>query len=216
MKNLALFFFMAVTLISATTIAQPQGFSYQTVVRDNSGNPITNQQVKFRFTILQNSTSVYVETDTVTTNDFGLVNLVIGEGTVVSGDFSSIDWSGDACSLQVELDLQDGNGYHDMGTTAFTSVPYAQYAKSTRTVSAAGHTGEVQFNKSGKLASNELFLWNDTVGALGIGTHAPSYGRLVIQADSLTPDSVPLLEVKDKDGNNIFVIYNNSVHFYVE
>jgi hypothetical protein len=203
MKKLMLFFFMAATLISATTIAQPQGFSYQTVVRDNSGNPITNQQVKFRFTIFQNTTSVYVETDTITTNDFGLVNLVIGEGTVVSGDFSSIDWSGDACSLQVELDLQDGNGYHNMGTTAFTSVPYAQYAESTGTTLAAGHNGEIQFNKNDSLSASPLLLWNDT-------------GRLVIKAPSTVVDSLPLFEVKDKDGKTVFAVFNNGVHVYVD
>ncbi|MCD6202639.1 MAG: hypothetical protein J7K46_12615 [Bacteroidales bacterium] len=47
-----------------------------------------------QFSILQGSadgTAVYVETQTPATNDNGLITLEIGKGTVVSGDFSSID-----------------------------------------------------------------------------------------------------------------------------
>jgi hypothetical protein len=196
----------------------PQGIAYQTVVRDNAGNILANQKVSLRFSVRQgSSTGTVVYSDTyidTTTNAFGLLNLVIGAGTT-SDDFSAIDWSQAPYYLQVELDADGGSdNFVDMGTMPFMSVPYAQYAGNMAGV--AGHTGEIQFNKTGKLASSELFLWNDTIGALGIGTQAPSYGRLVIQADSLTPDSVPLLEVKDKNGNSVFVIYNNSVHFYVE
>jgi len=198
-----LFFIALMFLTAVFSVAQPQGFSYQTVVRNNSGNPITNQQVKFRFTIYQNSLAVYVETDTVTTNDFGLVNLIIGKGTVESGDFTAINWSGANCSLCVELDLQDGNGYHDMGTSAFTMVPYAKYAVSSAKVRAAGEDGEIQFSKNDTLSSSPLLRWNDT-------------GRLVIRAPETVIDSLPLFEVKDKDGKTVFAVFNNGVHVYVD
>ena len=57
--------------------------------------------------ILQNSaggTSVYTETHAVTTNDNGLVNLSIGGGAVVSGDFSTIDWGGALSKLRERVD----------------------------------------------------------------------------------------------------------------
>lgn len=37
----------------------PQAFKYQAVVRNNSGNVLTNQNVSFRISILQDSTMGY-------------------------------------------------------------------------------------------------------------------------------------------------------------
>ena len=73
----------------------PQTFKYQAVARDAIGNIIVNQTVSFKISILQGSASgtvVYSESHTLPTNDYGLVNLIIGNGTNISGDFSNIDW----------------------------------------------------------------------------------------------------------------------------
>lgn len=75
----------------------PDAFNYQAVVRNSSGEVIANQNVSFRISILQGSESgavLYSETHTVSTNAFGLVNLKIGDGTVVSGVFSPGGWLG--------------------------------------------------------------------------------------------------------------------------
>ena len=72
-------------------------------------------------------TQVYSENHSVTTNDFGLVNLQIGQGTILSGDFSTIDWGNDSYFLNIQID--QGSGFVDMGTQQFISVPYAMYAK---------------------------------------------------------------------------------------
>jgi hypothetical protein len=48
-----------------------------------------------QISILQDSTSgtsVYVETQTPTTNANGLVSIELGGGTVISGNFSTINW----------------------------------------------------------------------------------------------------------------------------
>ena len=110
----------------------PQSFKYQAVVRDGSGEIIADQQVGLQVSILQSSTSgtpVYAETHTPTTNGFGLINLEIGKGTVVSGDFSGIDWGSDSYFIKIEIDATGGTSYTDMGTTQLLSVPYALHAK---------------------------------------------------------------------------------------
>nr|MBC8486643.1 collagen-like protein [Bacteroidota bacterium] len=75
--------------IAITVLAQaPQAFKYQAVARDNAGNVLANQNVSFQISILQGSAggpSVYTETHNAVTNEFGLVNLEIGTGTVVTG-----------------------------------------------------------------------------------------------------------------------------------
>ena len=72
----------------------PEAFKYQSIVRDASGNMLQNQAVGFQFTIIQGSptgNAVYQETFSVSTNSYGLVNLDIGLGSVISGSFSAID-----------------------------------------------------------------------------------------------------------------------------
>ncbi len=116
--------------LSVNVFAQaPQLINYQAVARDASGNLIANQAVQVRFTVHQgsaNGTVAYQESHSVTTNDYGLFSLHIGEGTVNTGSFSNIPWGSAACFLQVEIN--DGNGYLDLGTTQLVSVPYALYA----------------------------------------------------------------------------------------
>ena len=84
-------------IFAAFAIAQaPQGMNYQATVRDNNGNAITSHAVGFKFNIRQGSgsgTIVYSETQTPTSDQFGGVSLVIGQGNVVSGNFSSINWA---------------------------------------------------------------------------------------------------------------------------
>ncbi len=103
---------VALSLITLTSFAQaPDSLNYQAVVRDVSGNIVANQTVGMQISILEGSTSgtaVYVETHTPATNDFGLVDLPIGGGNVVSGNFSSIDWGGNKHFVKVELDPAGG------------------------------------------------------------------------------------------------------------
>lgn len=139
-----------VLLFTAVTFAQtPQGFNYQATVRNSAGDLIANQNVYFKFNVLQGSqTSVplYSETHFVPTDDLGQVNLVIGQGTPDTGSFTQIDWSLGSYFLGIELDT--GNGYIAMGTTQMLSVPYALYAEN------AGNTGSTNLNLEQVLAQN--------------------------------------------------------------
>ncbi len=104
---------------------QNNGFNYKAQITDN-GNVVANQSVDVRFTILENGTTVvYEETQTSTTDASGIFIVNIGEGNVVSGDFSTINWANEQF-LKVEINT--GNGYTDFGTTAFHPVPTAKYA----------------------------------------------------------------------------------------
>ncbi|MEM7035927.1 MAG: hypothetical protein AAF570_03035 [Bacteroidota bacterium] len=110
----------------------PDAVNYQAVVRDAGGTVLPNQAVSFQLSVLETSaagTAVYTEQHNVTTNDFGLANLVLGQGSAVLGTFSSIDWGNDAHFLQVELDENGGTNYQTMGTTELVSVPYALHAR---------------------------------------------------------------------------------------
>lgn len=110
----------------------PDAFNYQAVVRNSSGEVLANANVSFRISILLNTstgTSAYVETQTATTNGFGLVNLKIGKGTKVSGSFTPDSWGTNSHFMKVEVDPAGGSTYTQLGTTELLSVPYAFHAQ---------------------------------------------------------------------------------------
>jgi uncharacterized protein (TIGR02145 family) len=125
---------LTIALLITTVLAYaqvPQGINYQAVVRDAGGNELANQAVSLRMTILENNTTtVYQETHSATTNGFGLVNLVIGQGTATQGAFNAIDWSTGNYFAQTEADVTGGTNYALMGSQQLMSVPYALYAES--------------------------------------------------------------------------------------
>jgi len=111
----------------------PQGFSYQAVAFNSSGNPVSNSSVSVRLSILDNSatgTNLYTETHNKTTNANGLYSLTIGQGTPTSGTFNTINWALNPKFLKVELDPAGGTTYTTVGTSQFLSVPFALVADS--------------------------------------------------------------------------------------
>jgi hypothetical protein len=160
------FFLIIILLFSVSAFAQaPEGFNYSAIVRDNTGDPLTNQSVSFRFSIIRGNvagTVVYSETHNTTSNQFGQVSLIIGNGSVLSGVFANIAWGADAYFLKVELDRDGGSSYVEMGISQFLSVPYALYAK---TAGSGGSSGAGEMNIS---AGNGIIL-------SGTGTDSDPY-----------------------------------------
>jgi len=135
MKSFILPLFL--TLVSffcgVRTFAQaPEGINYQAVIRTTAGNLVTNSTVAIRIQIKQNSASgtvVYAERQSVATSNFGLVNMVIGQGTVLSGTFANINWSTGNYWVSLGVDFANGTNYVDYGSQRLMSAPYALYAK---------------------------------------------------------------------------------------
>ena len=118
----------------------PQQMNYQAVVRDASGQPLpSGTTVSIKLQIHQGSPSgaiVYTETQSVTTNQFGLISYAIG----YNGNLASVNWGNGAKYLQVLIDETGGSNFTDMGTTQLLSVPYALYAGNAAS-GTAGPTG---------------------------------------------------------------------------
>ena len=129
---------VAIATISLSSFGQaPEGFKYQAVVRDAGNLILNNQAVGMQLTIQQGSiggTPVYQETFAPTTNAYGLVNLEIGNGTVVSGTFATIDWAAGPYFIETAVDVTGGTSYAAMGTSQLMSVPYALYANTAENV----------------------------------------------------------------------------------
>lgn len=121
-------------LFTLNALAQaPEGINYQAVVRDLAGATITNAPVGLKLALIQTSatgTVVYEESFSTFSNDFGLVNVVFGQGTVITGAFANVDWSAGPYFIEVAADVTGGTSYLVLGNQQLMSVPYALYAKS--------------------------------------------------------------------------------------
>jgi hypothetical protein len=136
-------------LFSLTLIAQqapPQGINYQAVVYTSTGNQqpgvnssgqqlLNNGPVKVTFHITAGNQGPEVfreEHDGITTDQYGLVNLVIGQGNQVSSNaFNQIDWSYGDMFLGVEIYVYENLPVQEDTIYSYQklwSVPYALYA----------------------------------------------------------------------------------------
>ena len=136
-------------LVTLLTFAQsPNLMNYQGVARNAVGNVLPNQNVALRLTIRDGSAtgaSVYSETRNVTTNAFGLFNVVVGSPGAVtsSGTIAGINWTAFGAGagpkfLQVEIDPVGGTSFVSVGATQLVSVPYAMNAAGAAPVGPAG------------------------------------------------------------------------------
>ncbi len=112
----------------------PQGFNYQAIARDFNGQEMRDKNMFARISIFSGSVTgalEWREIHSVTTNKFGLFNLIVGQGTRDGGrkeNFSDIEWGSAPHYMEVELDFMDGQGYLPTGKNQLFSVPYALYS----------------------------------------------------------------------------------------
>jgi hypothetical protein len=112
----------------------PEAINYQMVVRKNGNILWANKTISVRASIRSggpNGPTLYSERFyPLSTNSQGLVNFAIGQGTILSGVFSSIPWANYTTYwLDIDFDENGGTNYINYGTQQLISVPYALHAK---------------------------------------------------------------------------------------
>ncbi len=175
----------AVLLMTASLWAQsPEKMSYQAVVRDGNNALVTSTAVGMQISILQGSssgTAVYVETQTPTSNINGLVSLEIGSGTVVSGDFTTINWVNGPYFIKTETDPTGGTNYSITGTSQLLSVPYALHAKTAESIMGGITETDPIFGASvaSGITGSDTTYWNNKQDQLTAGTGINITGNTV-------------------------------------
>jgi hypothetical protein len=178
MKKLTITSLLIVSTALSALTQTPQAFKYQTVVRDNTGEIISNQPVSFQIGIIRDSilyAPSYYETHNDTTNEFGLVTLEIGTGTPTYGQFDTINWGSKDYHIEIGLDENGGTSYTLMGTTQLLAVPYALYSENTI------NKDDEDWIRSG----NYIYTISDSVG---IGTSTP--GAKLDVAGNITQSNI--------------------------
>lgn len=190
MKNKNLLLIVSLFFTSLIVLGQaPQKIDFQAMARDASGNPLLMQTIGVRISIYEGGSSVYAERHTPQTDDYGLFMLHIGDGTPLSGNFNSIDWSLGNHSVKVEVDPNGGYAYVNMGTSQLTSAPYALYGEDDdadpgnelQTLSIVGNDLTISDGNTVTLpGGGGTSLWTQNgddiyydAGKVGIGTDTP-------------------------------------------
>ena len=151
---LALFLTAALASLMAQ-VTTPQGFNYQAVVRNSSGQIVSNREVNLRLTIMQgseNGTTVFTYSDHVQTNQNGVLTVLVG-GTP---SYKAIDWSNGPYFLKSEIDINNGNNFELSTCQQLLSVPYAHHADVADHVSQAFNYDGLTLSTNG----DTLFLSN--------------------------------------------------------
>ncbi len=102
----------------------PEKFNYQAVLRDDAGQEMVLEDVSVKLSILKgdmDGPQVFTETHEVTTNEFGLVTLVVGS----INPLSDVNFSADSYFVEIRV-----NG-HLMGVSQLASVPYALHSQTS-------------------------------------------------------------------------------------
>ncbi|MBP5497116.1 MAG: hypothetical protein J6X98_08100, partial [Bacteroidales bacterium] len=116
--------FAAILFFAVGAVAQK--LSYQAVVRNSANELVYNATVTVSLKILASDgvTVQYAETQTVTTNQNGLLNLIIGESSSATGSLSAVNWTN--ASIKTDITLPTGGVVTNV--MPVTAVPYALYA----------------------------------------------------------------------------------------
>ncbi|MFV0590665.1 MAG: RagB/SusD family nutrient uptake outer membrane protein [Draconibacterium sp.] len=183
--------YILVLLFCLTTVSAQQGINYKAMINDNDGSTLANTAVTIRFTILENgATAVYQESHDTGTDANGILIVNIGEGSVLSGDFNTINWGVNLHFLKTEIDK--GEGFIDMGTTEFKSVPYALHAQTVEKDFNFIITGisDVSINKRDSVSLPVYIHWIDGEQesvALNVN-NVPEGVSIEFENDSVTPN----------------------------
>ena len=146
MKKILLSTLIFLFVATITNAQAPGIFNYQGVARNPVGNALSGKNISVRLTVHDGSATgltVYSETRTVSTNQFGLFTMQVGSAgaTNIIGTVLGVNWSSGKKYLQVEMDPNGGNAFTTMGATELASVPFALSAEGAKPTGAA--TGDL-------------------------------------------------------------------------
>ena len=189
-----------ILFIGHHALAQTDGLNYQAVIIDPdpeeipgidvTGNILPNKEINVRFTI-SGSTGIteYQEVHTTKTDEYGMINLVIGKGNSVTGKFTEIYWDGSTKNLKVEINL-DGT-YSDLSDQELLFVPFAYHRDiiASEDLSVDGNSflkGNLNINQELSVDGNSLIKGNlDVNNDLNVGGNTKLSGVLTVEDNTL-------------------------------
>ena len=145
-------FILLLLLTSNFLLAQgiPNQFNYQMSIRNSDGTISQRKNLNVDILLLegsQNGSIKFIESHQVQSNDFGIVNLIIGSKN--GNELALLDFNVNQYFIQVKADGQI------ISTSPLNSVPYALSSKTANTISTKG------------TSNGQILMWNGTEWVAG-------------------------------------------------
>ena len=205
-----LLFITVLFFLISKLFGQDQGISYQAVIIDQgaqeiagvdiSGNIIPNHEIMVRFTILDVAGTIdYQEEQSTSTDAYGMVNLIIGQGSKTSSStkaFQDIDWNGTSKELKVDISLsQTSVFYTDFSLQQLTFVPYAYHKNITA-------TGTLNVANKSTLKDLSVDATTNLNGSLDINNGSPTHlsGILSVEQNTTLADTLTVNSASNLNG----------------
>lgn len=137
-----IYIFLAFIFHTSLFAQVPFAISHQGVICDSKNDPIENEEIKLRISIVLNgsTTPQYQETKIVTTTANGYFKTAIGRGEIIQGSMDAVDWSRGNHAAMIEADLNNDGSYTSISSVSFFPVPIANYSLRA-TMGRVGFTG---------------------------------------------------------------------------
>lgn len=113
--------------------ANARGVNFSMTLLDGNGAPEPSADATLQLSVKHGDTdgpTLYVETQTVQSNAYGVVHTVLGEGHALEAQWSDVDWSLSPLYLQVERADASGN-FQLINTLPLGAVPYSYFSEKT-------------------------------------------------------------------------------------
>lgn len=176
--------------ISLFSFGQKTGINYQAVILDPnpismpgnnySGQPLANSAIQLRFSLFSGTRLDYQETQTTQTDDYGLINTLIGKGIKITpNSFDAVLWNDTLKTLQVEVKFPSASNFTEVSRSLLQYSPYALYAKSVDYLNVKG-------------APTKLSAFQNDAGLLNQSDLATIRVEIKNQIDKVILNEVPL------------------------
>lgn len=185
-----IFYTILFTGISLFSFGQKTGINYQAVILDPnpivmpgnnySGQPLANAAIQLRFSLISGTHLDYQETQTTQTDEYGLINTVIGKGIKITAtSFDAVLWTDTLKTLQVEVKFPSTTAFTEVSRSLLQYSPYALYARSVDYLNVKG-------------APTKLSSFQNDAGLLNQNDLATIRVEIKNQIDRITLNDVPL------------------------
>lgn len=148
----------------------PQGVNYQGIALNASSVAIANQAISVKIGIYAptaSGTLEWEELHNLSTNQFGLFNLVIGQGASTGSgaisSFAGINWGANSHYFIISIDETGGSLYVAIDTMQFWSVPYALYSNKSNSIDQPLRLDQLIDVDTLGVSNGYLLKWNGSV-----------------------------------------------------
>jgi hypothetical protein len=210
----------ALLLASSVALAQgvPQRINYQAVAIDADGDPIPgydmvgrpidNAEMDMRLTVLDGSPSGaerFKETHTVRTDAYGLFTLEIGGGTLISGDFATINWADSDRFLRVEMDRFRNGNWTLLGVQKMLTVPYSFIAERALNADFADQAQQAVQSTFARFSDTAFFAATSATANHALSADTSTWAINVINNNDNDADSTNELQALSRSNDTIYL-----------